>query len=61
VVTEDDITTHENGILGVIRDALDKGARGFLCLSMGSAGHFSPRYFVLQNVSNFDDNPVRSV
>ena len=34
VVTEDDIAAHENGILGVVSDAIGKGARGFLCLTM---------------------------
>lgn len=34
MVTEDDIRQHEDGIMGVIHEALDKGACGFLCLSM---------------------------
>ncbi|EEH54256.1 uncharacterized protein MICPUCDRAFT_48208 [Micromonas pusilla CCMP1545] len=34
VITEDDIRAHEEGILGIVHDALENGARGFLLLSM---------------------------
>jgi len=34
VITEDDIVAHENGVVGVIADAVANGARGMLCLTM---------------------------
>ncbi len=34
VITEDDIEAHENGVIGVVADAVSNGARGMLCLTM---------------------------
>ena len=34
VITEDDIAAHENGVVGVVADAVAAGARGMLCLTM---------------------------